>query len=195
MRLDDIWVVVRSSLCDFGPSHIVSEADFHRMLFTETCRFYPVLEKEYANRVRGYVSFSKLIAGGEISLDEVVEGFGNWAGYSEEDKDAERDMETVSLVKASLLNPHLLLESKAFVQELSSVEGLPFGERPANEAAMAGYKVACDFGVYEGRAFTLVDEMYKALRCPQPNGTPSQVNDNVVAANTPTATELEPWLL
>lgn len=35
--------------------------------------------------------------------------------------------------------------------------------RPSHEQAMAGYTVACSYGVLEARAFMLVDKMFRAF--------------------------------
>lgn len=36
--------------------------------------------------------------------------------------------------------------------------------KPSSDQAMAGYAVATKFGVYEAKAFDLVDEMFKAFQ-------------------------------
>lgn len=36
-------------------------------------------------------------------------------------------------------------------------------KQPSHEALMKGYKVACDFGIYESNAFKLAEKMYAAM--------------------------------
>lgn len=191
MKLEEIWVLVRSADKRFGPSVIVGEEEFHRMLFAETQKFYPCLDTDFKSEIRGYVSFSKLINDGTLTLSEVADSVVAWAGYAEDDCEYEQDMETVGLVKANLLNPQLLHESKVFVQERPLVDDLPellVGNRPSSEQAMSGYSVATRYGVYEGRAFDLVDAMFHAFRFPS-EGTP--VTERKPAAQR----DPEPWLL
>jgi hypothetical protein len=40
--------------------------------------------------------------------------------------------------------------------------------QPSHETLMAGYKVACAFGVYESQAFNLAEKMFAAMKSAAP---------------------------
>jgi len=44
----------------------------------------------------------------------------------------------------------------------------PATVQPSHEALMAGYKVACAFGVYESQAFNLAEKMFAAMKSAAP---------------------------